>query len=58
MIKFIVKYRTQKWAEGKYIYPELTKIMTYKKLEDVTNENIETIHKGWVEILDLKQVLV
>tara|TARA_R110000796_G_scaffold97429_2_gene204434 strand:- start:13839 stop:14015 length:177 start_codon:yes stop_codon:yes gene_type:complete len=58
MIKFIVKYKTQKWVGDKYIYPEITKIMTFKKLEDVTNENIQTIHKGWVEILDLKQVLV
>ena len=58
MIKLIVKYKTQIWEGTKYIYPELSKILRFKTIEDVTDENIKNSFNGWVEILDIKQVVV
>jgi hypothetical protein len=57
-VKLIVKYKTQKWGGSKYFYPETSKIFTFDKLENVTNKNIESAIDGWVEILDIKQILV
>lgn len=57
-IKLIVKYRYQEWVGDKYIYPERVKVMTFDKLEDVTNQNIESVREGWVEILNIDQILV
>lgn len=58
-IKFIVKYRTQKWDGNEYIYPENCTIIDFKNIEDVTGKNIiNKITTNWVEILDISRVLV
>ncbi len=57
MIKIIVKYRTQKWIGGEYIYPENAEVLTFKNIDEVTNEKIKNVIDGWVEILDLKQII-
>jgi len=58
MIKFTVRYRTQKWDGRKYLYQEHGRILTFENIEEVTDENINKFFIGWVEILDIKQVVV
>jgi len=57
MLKFIVKYKTQEWTGSKYKYPEKYKILTFNKLDQVTNENIENeLGDKFIEVLELKQI--
>lgn len=58
MIKIIVKYQEQKWTGNEYVNIDRAVIMTFDKLEDITNDNIHSQFEKNVDILDITQIKV
>lgn len=57
MIKIIAKYSTQEWNGDRYLYKELSRVLTFENLEQVTNENIkDLLGDTLIEVLDLTQI--